>query len=76
MNKILETDRLFLREFTIEDASDFFNLNNDPEVVKYTGDVPFSDINAAKIFLQNYEYKIAPHSNGNLPIGHWAMIEK
>ncbi len=54
MVAILETDRLYLREFIIEDASDFFNLNNDPEVVKYTGDVPFSDINAAKIFLQNY----------------------
>ena len=76
MVAILETDRLYLREFIIEDASDFFNLNNDPEVVKYTGDAPFSDINAAKIFLQNYEYKIPPYTKVPTPIGRWAMIEK
>lgn len=76
MNKILETDRLYLREFSLSDAEDFFQLNNDPEVIKYTGDMPFTDIAAAKFFLQNYEYKIPPHAKVKLPIGRWAMVEK
>ncbi len=76
MKYILETERLFLREFINEDAKEFFQLNNDPEVVKYTGDVTFTDLEAAEIFLKNYQYKIPPLSITNVPIGRWAMIEK
>ena len=36
--KILETERLILREFQISDAAYFFELNEDFEVIKYTGE--------------------------------------
>jgi [ribosomal protein S5]-alanine N-acetyltransferase len=38
---MLETPRLILRPATLEDAQNLFNLNNDPEVTKFTGDYSF-----------------------------------
>lgn len=51
---LIETERLILRPFIQEDAPDFYALNNDPEVVKYTGDAAFPDVEAARVFLQQY----------------------
>ena len=70
MKKIIETDRLILRELNTNDSVHFYNLNNDPEVLKYTGDAPFSSIADAEKFLTNYrDYQI----NG---FGRWAVILK
>ncbi len=70
MNKIIESERLILRELDIKDSESFFKLNSDPLVLKYTGDVPFSSITAAETFLLNYsDYK----KNG---YGRWAVILK
>lgn len=70
MKKILETKRLYLRELTPEDAEDFFNLNLDPEVIKYTGDLAFNNIIEARSFLQNYnQYEM-------FGMGRWAVIHK
>lgn len=70
MKKIIETDRLILRELDVHDSESFFNLNSDPEVLKYTGDLPFSAIADAEKFLINYsEYR----KNG---FGRWAVILK
>ncbi|RYE57522.1 MAG: N-acetyltransferase [Sphingobacteriales bacterium] len=51
----LETKRTFMHQLTKEDAEDFYLLNLDPQVLKYTGDQPFADIAAAEDFLVNYE---------------------
>ena len=51
MNKLFETDRLFLREWILEDAQNFFDLNNDPEVIRYTGDPPFESLEATEEFM-------------------------
>ena len=41
MNIILETSRLTLRQFTKDDVDDLFDLNSDPEVMRYiTGGRP------------------------------------
>lgn len=70
MKTILETPRLILREFIPDDAEALFQLNSDPEVIRYTGDAPFADQAAAATFLENYkDYE----KNG---YGRWAMIEK
>ncbi len=70
MNKIVETKRLILRELDISDAEQFFKLNADPEVLKYTGDPPFSSISDARSFLENYsDYE----KNG---FGRWAVISR
>ena len=67
---ILETPRLGLREITTADAEQAYLLNLDPEVIKYTGDEPFSSIEAARAFLEKYDhYK-------KYGFGRWAVIRK
>ncbi|MBV1922856.1 MAG: GNAT family N-acetyltransferase [Flavobacteriaceae bacterium] len=67
MNQILTTSRLYLREFSKEDASSFYLLNKDPEVIKYTGDPPFSSVKEAELFIENYSaYK-------DIGYGRWAV---
>lgn len=47
-----------------------FELNNDPEVIKYTGDKAFGSLEDARIFLENYnQYTL--HG-----FGRWAVIQK
>jgi ribosomal-protein-alanine N-acetyltransferase len=67
--KILQTPRLCLREFTPEDAIHFYNLNLDPEVIKYTGDNAFKSIDQAKNFLENYDHY------EKYKFGRWAVID-
>jgi [ribosomal protein S5]-alanine N-acetyltransferase len=71
----METERLYLREFIHEDASDLLALNNDKEVIKYTGDKPFKDLRDAQDFIKDYKYTFI-HSNQQRRIGRWAMIRK
>lgn len=66
----LETERLLLRELSPADATYFFLLNEDPEVMQYTGDRAFTSMEEARNFLQNYkEYE----KNG---FGRWAVLER
>jgi hypothetical protein len=47
-----------LREFDVSDASGMYALNLDPDVLRYTGDVPFPSVEEAAAFLKNYgEYQ-------------------
>lgn len=67
---VFETERLYCRNLTSADAQAFFDLNEDPEVLKYTGDTPFSQVTDAKDFLNNYtEYQKQGY-------GRWAVIRK
>ncbi len=45
---ILETARLILRPFVLDDAANLYLLNSDPEVLRYTGDQPPASIEAAR----------------------------
>lgn len=59
-----------LREFEVSDAKNFYELNLNPNVIKYTGNKAFKDVNEAKNFLENYsDYQ----RNG---FGRWAVINK
>ncbi len=70
MKYILTTNRLALREFTPNDATAFYELNANPNVIKYTGNQAFINVEAAKEFLENYpDY----HLNG---FGRWAVVLK
>ena len=70
MKEILQTERLLLRELNPDDAENFYKLNLNPNVIKYTGNSAFKDIDEAKEFLENYQdYQL----NG---FGRWAVIEK
>ncbi|MCB0472179.1 MAG: GNAT family N-acetyltransferase, partial [Flavobacteriaceae bacterium] len=67
---ILETARTKIRPLSPDDAEHFYSLNQDPEVLKYTGDDPFETVNAAKEFLQQYD------QYEKYGLGRWAVISK
>ena len=70
MKIILKTERLYLREFEKEDGFHFFQLNNNPDVIKYTGDSAFVSLEDATCFIENYkDYQL----NG---FGRWAVCLK
>lgn len=56
---VIETPRLRLREMNETDAEFFFELNNDPDVIQFTGDDPFRSVLESRDFIQNYsEYQV------------------
>jgi len=66
MSYLFESERLRFREFDFDDADNLYQLNLDPEVIKYTGDPPFESIETARLYIYNYkDYKL----NG---FGRWA----
>ena len=68
--KILETERLFLRRLISEDAENFYLLNSDPDVIRYTGDAAFKSVDEAKTFLENYDHY------QKYGFGRWVVIHK
>lgn len=54
-NEYLETERTLMRPLILADANDFYTLNLDPEVLKFTGDKPFDHLRAATDFLSRYD---------------------
>jgi len=73
MHVVLETDRLVLRRFTMEDADALFELDNDPDVMRYIdGGLPASRQEIVDetlpAFLSYYD-----RYDG---YGFWAAIEK
>ncbi len=51
----LETQRLKMRPILLDDVEDLYKLNLDPDVVKYTGDVPFESIETCHKFYNAYD---------------------
>ncbi|SHG19000.1 Protein N-acetyltransferase, RimJ/RimL family [Microbulbifer donghaiensis] len=49
---ILETQRLWLREFTLDDIEDYYLLNANPEVVRFVGRKPLTSRDQALQLLQ------------------------
>ena len=68
--KPFTTDRLILRELSIDDTYYFHLLNEDPEVIQYTGDVSFKNTEAARQFLAEYDHY------EKYGLGRWAVIRK
>lgn len=50
----LETPRLVMYETVVEEAEEMYNLNSDPEVMKYTGEAFFDNIEGARNLIRNY----------------------
>ena len=70
MKILFETERLFLREWGLNDAEDLFRLNANPNVLKYTGDKPFKDVKEAEDFILNYE------QYAKYGLGRWIVQRK
>jgi RimJ/RimL family protein N-acetyltransferase len=68
MTVVFETERLLFRLFTVEDAELIFQLNLDPEVIRFTHD-PISNLDEARQILENKilpQYALYNH-------GRWAV---
>lgn len=63
----IETERTIMRKLTKEDANNFYTLNLDEEVLKFTGDKPFEDLQTAMDFLTNYD-QYEKHGVGRLAV--------
>ncbi|SDM61121.1 Protein N-acetyltransferase, RimJ/RimL family [Catalinimonas alkaloidigena] len=69
---MLETRRLLLFPFTLADATDFYALNQDPDVMRYTGDTAFSSFREARAFLEHYsETTYRPYG-----YGRWTVLRR
>ena len=71
MNIIIETNRLLLRTFTEDDAALIYELNLDPDVIRYTHD-PIKDLAHASEILEKViipQYALYNH-------GRWAVHVK
>jgi RimJ/RimL family protein N-acetyltransferase len=68
MKPAISTPRLLLREFALKDAPALFELNSDPEVMKYTGDLPFATVNEAEDFIRAY------HHYRDHGYGRWSVV--
>lgn len=67
---MLATERLVLRELSIDDAPEFYRLNSDEEVMRYTGDDPLTSEEEAVRMLRNYDHY------RKYGVGRWAVISK
>lgn len=70
MKTIIETKRLLLREFSEKDGPLFFEMNNHPEVLQFTGDKPFQTQSEAKQFLLDYSHY------QDYGYGRWTVVLK
>ena len=68
---ILESKRLYLKEFTNDDVDNLFRLNGNADVMKYIRP-PDTDINLIKILIG----KIIKYYGDNHGFGVWAGYEK
>src|SRR5690606_20974894 len=66
----LETERLILRESVVADAPDLFEMNSDPEVMKYTGDAAFKSVEETEELIRNYK------DYAKYRYGRWTTIVK
>jgi len=83
MNVVIETDRLLLRKFTENDTALLFQLNLDPEVIRYTHD-PITDVEHAKkilsdVILPQYSLynhgRLATHLKSSLEFIGWCGLK-
>jgi ribosomal-protein-alanine N-acetyltransferase len=72
MRFILETERLTLREYTEADAPEFFQLNTDPQVMRYVPDPPMKSQEEARQVIRSHP--MADYAE--FGYGRWACIFK
>ncbi len=48
----LQTERLLLRPFTLDDAADYWPLLRDPQILRFTGEQPVSDLEGVREILR------------------------
>jgi ribosomal-protein-alanine N-acetyltransferase len=71
MKIFAETERLILRELVSSDDAGMFELDSDPEVHRYLGNKPVTDIEQSRKEIGLIRAQYLEHG-----IGRWAVIEK
>lgn len=66
----METKRLLLREFEMEDAKHLFQMNEDWDCIKNTGDVAFKNMEEAECLVKNYDHY------QKYGFGRWTVLDK
>jgi RimJ/RimL family protein N-acetyltransferase len=51
MNKIIDTGRLILRRFTLDDLPAFYELCSRPEIIRYAQSTPLASLEEARAFM-------------------------
>ena len=85
--QLLETSRLVLRKFTMDDAQNMFeNWASDPEVTKFLTWPPHSSVMVTEQILKSwldgyaqadfYQWAIAPKEGENIPIGSISVVAR
>jgi len=64
----LETPRLILKQFCEEDAERLFELNSDPDVVKYTGEAAYTSMDEVKAGLVRNYHQYEYYRRGRLSV--------
>ncbi len=62
MNTVIETERLILRPFALDDVDALFAMSSHPEVIRYAGNTPLASVDAArdvltKVIFKDYEVR-------------------
>jgi ribosomal-protein-alanine N-acetyltransferase len=65
-----ETDRLKLRALSDDDAEAFYQLNSDPEVMRFTGEPPLRSIREAREAIASYP------DFDSIGYGRWGCVMK
>lgn len=71
MKVFAETERFLLREIVPEDEKGLYQLDSDPEVHRYLGNMPVKSMEQVRGYIQFIRQQYV--NNG---IGRWAIIEK
>lgn len=71
MKNTLDTPRLHFREIRLEDAPALFALDSDPEVMRFLGMDPLTDISQTLTVIASIQAQYEQYG-----IGRWAAIEK
>jgi [ribosomal protein S5]-alanine N-acetyltransferase len=69
---ILETDRLILRTWSLDDAETLFRLYSNPELYCFTGSEPFPDVETTRRYMEEYFINFQKERG----FGVWAVVEK
>ena len=68
----METPRLYLRPFLLDDAPEIFRLNGNPEVMRFLGKREvYTSVEEARSWLESYLERAK-----SLPYARWAVIRK
>ena len=71
MNTIIETERLYLREITLDDQEALFRLHSNPSVQKYTGEAVAESIEEIEKAIENRNIHYKKYG-----YGRWATVLK